>query len=122
MKYKNHIFITLGIMLLMFLIGATFLVQPGNKYEHLANDIDFLALETKIQNQNDIEIVKKTALLLHEESANNAKGNSAMLHSLSKLFVALFFICLITLVMFYKYSISNNAFKRDADKAPHPLS
>ena len=109
-------------MLLMFVSGAIFTAIYSEKYEALASNPEYLNIKLQIQNQTDIDTLKKTALHLHASTINSAKDNNVFFNSLSKIFITLSVLIVLLIAMFYKYTISNSTFKRDTEKAPRPLT
>jgi len=75
----------------------------------MAEDTEYLELRIKLKNHNDIELLRKTALHLHESTVMNAKDNSKGLMNLAEVFLILSILLSIILYEFYKYTVSNNS-------------
>ena len=81
----------------------------SNKYTSLAEHTEYLELRTKLENQSDIESLRKVTLHLHESTIMNAKDNSDGFMNLAEMFLSFSLIILFTLYGFYKYTVSNKS-------------
>jgi uncharacterized membrane protein affecting hemolysin expression len=93
----------------MCIVGAFYSMHYANQYRKLAESPEYLNIKYDIEKHSNIAQLKKITLQLHSNSIQDAYDNSDTFMGLSEVLIAFSIILVITIILFYKHTVSNKS-------------